>query len=67
MKSVEERLAALEKEVEELREQIAPTNWIEAISGSMTKYGKDFDEVLEYGREYRKNYTDCDPTNPAVE
>ena len=59
--TVEERLSALEQEVAELRRWRAASrltvlpgeNWVEAISGSMKDF-PEFDKVLEYGREIRR-------------
>ena len=58
MVSVEERLARLEKEVEELRkarreEQAARRgDWISKITGSF-KDDPEFEEILRLGREER--------------
>lgn len=59
--TIEERLAALEREVAELRQfrgaggvKVPPgANWVDAISGSMKDF-PEFDKVLEYGREIRR-------------
>ncbi len=59
--SFEERLAALEREVAELRRQQPVTrlpippgaNWVDAISGSMKDF-PEFEKVIEYGREIRR-------------
>jgi hypothetical protein len=56
--SVEERLAALEAAVNELREQSAKDhpkgNWLEQITGSF-KDDPVFDQILHYGREFRQS------------
>lgn len=56
--SVEERLAALEAAVNELREQTSKDkpkgNWLEHITGSF-KDDPVFDEILRYGREFRRS------------
>ncbi len=54
--TVEQRLAALEREVADLKQQLrgkrAAGNWIEQISGSMADF-PEFEEVVRYGREVR--------------
>jgi hypothetical protein len=60
-RSLEERLAALEQEVAELRHRIPPSrvkvpptaNWVEAVSGSLEDF-PEFEQVLEYGRQIRR-------------
>lgn len=56
--SVEERLSALESEIDILKRQLAsdrqPGNWVDAIAGSMDKW-PEFDEVLRLGREFRES------------
>lgn len=60
MSSVEERLAKLEKEIEDLKKarQVGQSskngNWISKISGTF-KDDPDFDEILRLGREERKS------------
>jgi hypothetical protein len=54
--SLEERLAAVEAVVAELRQQITapqPTNWLKHITGSF-KDETAFEEVLAYGRAIRQ-------------
>lgn len=56
--SVEERLAALEKAVKDIQQQLASrsnnaSNWLEQITGSF-KDNPAFEEVLAYGREIRQ-------------
>jgi hypothetical protein len=53
--SLEERMAAVEEAISELREQVAipqPTNWLQQINGSF-KDDPAFEEVLAYGRAIR--------------
>ena len=54
---IEQRVAALEREVSELKQQLkagrAPDNWIERITGSMADF-PEFEEVVRYGREFRE-------------
>ena len=59
MASVEERLARLEKEIEELKKagRARPSaddgNWISKITGTF-KDDPEFDEILRLGREERQ-------------
>jgi hypothetical protein len=52
--SLEQRLAAVEAAIAELKEQKTNSspNWLEKITGSF-KDDPIFDEVLAYGREFR--------------
>jgi hypothetical protein len=54
--TIEQRLAALERAVADLQQQVAaqpaPGNWLERIIGSF-KDEPAFDEVLEYGQAFR--------------
>jgi hypothetical protein len=56
-KSLEERVAAVERELAVLRvllpQKIDPKNWIEKLTGSMKDF-PEFDEVLRLGREIRQ-------------
>jgi hypothetical protein len=57
--SVEERLAALEAAVIELRQQQAApeqpqTNWLAQITGSF-KDDPVFDQILQYGEAFRRS------------
>jgi hypothetical protein len=62
-KSIEERVAKVEKEIERLKDQSKgskdKSNWISDISGSF-KDDAEFDEILRLGREERQ--TDQDGT-----
>lgn len=54
--SLEERLAAVEAAITELRSQLSnsqSTNWLQQITGSF-KDEPAFDEVLAYGRAIRQ-------------
>jgi hypothetical protein len=54
--SLEERLAAVEAAIAELKKQITPnqpTNWLEQITGSF-KDDSAFEEVLAYGQAIRQ-------------
>lgn len=54
--SLEERLAAVEAAITELRKQIEipqPTNWLQQITGSF-KDEPAFEEVLAYGQAIRQ-------------
>ena len=63
MSSVADRLNALESEVSVLREQLnRETDWIVRVSGSMNEY-PEFDDVLRYGRDARRNGTDDGSSN----
>jgi hypothetical protein len=61
MATVEERLSALERAMEEVRRQLAtslkPRPWLDDVAGSMTLW-PEFAEVLRLGREYRKSVLD---------
>ncbi|PZV19740.1 MAG: hypothetical protein DCF21_06865 [Leptolyngbya sp.] len=53
--SLEERMAAVEEAISELRKQVAvphPTNWLQQITGSF-KDDPVFEELLAYGRAIR--------------
>ena len=56
-KSIEERVAKVEKEIERLKNQSNgsknKSNWISDISGSF-KDDAEFDEILRLGREERQ-------------
>jgi len=55
--TVEERLTALEKELQELKQHVIlqkdQRSWIEKIAGTF-KDDPDFDEIARLGREFRK-------------
>lgn len=56
--SVEERVAALEKALTDLREEVhgrvGPPDWIRALTGSVSDPDA-FDEALELGRAWRRS------------
>ena len=56
---IEKRLAALEREVAELKRQLPPTEpivkpWWEITAGSFAD-DSAFEEAMELGRQYRKS------------
>ena len=56
---IEERLAALEREVAELKRQLPPTEpvvqpWWEITAGTFAD-DSAFEEAMELGRQYRKS------------
>ena len=63
MASVEERLAALELELQAVKRQLAtigkPRAWLDEVAGSMDQW-PEFEEVLRLGREFRQSA--CDET-----
>jgi hypothetical protein len=65
--TIEQRLAILERRLEELHRQVtalAPkTSWIEQMAGSMRRF-PDFPEVLRLGREIREA---CQPPEEPAE
>jgi len=54
---IERRVAALEREVAELKQRFnngnPSVNWIERITGSMVDF-PEFEDVIRYGREIRE-------------
>ena len=54
--TIEQRLAQVEKELAELKQQVqgrnAKTNWIDSITGSFQD-DPEFDEMLRLGKEIR--------------
>lgn len=63
--SIEDRVAALERELAQLKKQVAGdkapsegtgaaglVNWIDSMAGSMQDF-PEFDEVIRLGREFR--------------
>lgn len=58
MKTIEERLAALESEVAEIKRQLAdnakPRAWLADVAGSLDK-NPEFDEAMRLGREWRQS------------
>ena len=61
MSTVEERLSALESEVQAVKRQLAsmgrPRAWLDEVAGSMDGW-PEFEEVLRLGREFRKSESD---------
>jgi hypothetical protein len=62
MATVEERLSALESEVDAVKRQLArmgkPRGSLDEVAGSVDEW-PEFDEVLRLGREFRQSA--CDP------
>ena len=58
-KSIEGRVAKVEKEIERLKDQSNgakdKSNWISDISGSFKDDAEFFDEILRLGREERQD------------
>ena len=57
--TVEQRLAHLEREVEALKRQVAPStpdDWVARVTGSF-EHEPEFDEVLRLGREIRRSHS----------
>jgi len=56
--SIEERLTALERQMEEMRHELErqrkEENWIEKISGTF-EGDPDFGEIIRLGREFRQS------------
>jgi hypothetical protein len=56
--SIEERLAAEEKEVADLKRRVSRPDqsaaWLERIAGTF-KDDHDFDEIVRLGREFRQS------------
>jgi hypothetical protein len=56
--TVEERLAAVEQQLAELKRRVMPRNdgksWVERIAGTF-KDDPDFDEIVRLGRRFRKS------------
>jgi hypothetical protein len=54
--TIEQRLAQVEKELAELKQQVqgqnAKKNWIDSVTGSF-KDDPEFDEILRLGKEIR--------------
>jgi hypothetical protein len=61
MSSVEERLSALEVEVQTVKRQLArisqPRAWLDEVAGSMDEW-PEFEEVLRLGRAFRRSVGD---------
>ena len=62
MSTVEERLSALESEVQAVKQQLAemgkPRAWLHEVAGSMDQW-PEFEEVLRLGREFREAARDA--------
>lgn len=65
MSTVEERLSALESEVQGVKRQLArmekPRAWLDEVAGSMDPW-PEFEEVLRLGREFRESARDAPDT-----
>jgi hypothetical protein len=61
MSTVEERLSALELEVQAVKQQLAsigkPRAWLDDVAGSMDAW-PEFEEVLHLGRAFRQSVRD---------
>jgi hypothetical protein len=59
MQTIEQRLASLEHEIAQIRQQLSnrstSENWVDQISGSMKDF-PEFDEVVKLGREFRASH-----------
>jgi hypothetical protein len=66
--TVEERLSALEKKVDQLIEGLEPANgdWTTHVIGTF-KDRPEFEEVLRLGREFRKQYNANDVADDELE
>ena len=67
MSTVEDRLSALESEVQAVKRQLArlaqPRAWLDEVAGSMDPW-PEFEEVLRLGRAYRQSV--CDQQFPVT-
>ncbi len=58
MSTMEERLSALESEVQAVKRQLAtmgkPRAWLDEVAGSMDPW-PEFEEVLRLGQEFRQS------------
>ena len=65
MSTVEERLSALESEVQAVKRQLVrmgkPRAWLDEVAGSMDEW-PEFEEVLRLGREFRQSACDAPGT-----
>jgi hypothetical protein len=61
MATVEERLSALESDLEALKRKLAgtgrPRSWLDDVAGSMDGW-PEFEEVLRLGTEFRRSAED---------
>ena len=66
MSTVEDRLSALESEVQAVKRQLAklrqPRIWLDEVAGSMDEW-PEFDDVLQLGQAFRQSVCDA----PAAE
>jgi hypothetical protein len=65
MSTMEERLSALESEVQAVKRQLAglgkPRAWLDEVAGSMDQW-PEFEDVLRLGREFRESASDAPGT-----
>ena len=65
MSTMEERLLALESEVQAVKHQLAtlrkPRAWLDEVAGSMDRW-PEFEDVLRLGREFRESACDAPGT-----
>lgn len=68
MSTVEDRLSALESELQAVKRQLAtmgkPRAWLDEVAGSMDEW-PEFEEVLRLGREFRESA--CDAPGAAAD
>jgi hypothetical protein len=61
MPNMEDRIAALESELADVKRQLStltkPRAWLDDVVGSMTSW-PEFDEVVRLGREWRESVED---------
>ncbi len=62
MSTVEDRLSALESEVQAVKRQLArtgkPRAWLDDVAGSMDQW-PEFEEILRLGRTFRQSACDA--------
>lgn len=69
--TIEERIAAIEQELAELKQQIQrqraspPIPWWEKIAGTFAN-SEHYDEAMRLGREYRESLRPKDDEEPQV-
>ncbi len=68
MSTMEERLSALESEVQDVKRQLVrmgkPRAWLDEVAGSMDPW-PEFEEVLRLGQDFRQ--APCDDPGTAEE